>query len=203
MIELSALEARVLGSLIEKEATVADNYPLTLNSLKLACNQKSARNPVMNVADGELLRCVHQLGEKKHILVEDNFGKIEKYRQRFGRILEIDKPSLSIIAVLLLRAEQTINEIYTRSKRIFAFDDQQQTYDELLKLIELGLVVKLPKKSGTKEHRYMHQLCGMVDVDTMAVDAAPKLTPLEEKVTKLEARVDELQDLIDDILEKQ
>lgn len=203
MIELSALEARVLGSLIEKEATVADNYPLTLNSLKLACNQKSARNPVMNVADGELLRCVHQLGEKKNILVEDNFGKIEKYRQRFGRILEIDKPSLSIIAVLLLRAEQTINEIYTRSKRIFAFDDQQQTYDELLKLIELGLVVKLPKKSGTKEHRYMHQLCGMVDVDTMAVDAAPKLTPLEEKVTKLEARVDELQDLIDDILEKQ
>ncbi len=203
MIELSALEARVLGSLIEKEATVADNYPLTLNSLKLACNQKSARNPVMNVADGELLRCVHQLGEKKNILVEDNFGKIEKYRQRFGRILEIDKPSLSIIAVLLLRAEQTINEIYTRSKRIFAFDDQQQTYDELLKLIELGLVIKLPKKSGTKEHRYMHQLCGMVDVDTMAVDAAPKLTPLEEKVTKLEARVDELQDLIDDILEKQ
>jgi uncharacterized protein YceH (UPF0502 family) len=203
MIELSALEARVLGALIEKEATVADSYPLTLNSLKLACNQKSARNPVMNVADGELLHCVHQLGEKNYILIEDNFGRTEKYRHRFGRILEIDKPALAIISVLLLRGEQTINEIYTRSKRIFAFENQQQAYDVLLELIEnQQMMLKLPKKSGTKEYRYIHQLCGLVDVEAIAVEQ-PKLTPLEEKVAKLETRVDELQDLIDDILEKQ
>ncbi|SMM99550.1 Protein of unknown function YceH [uncultured Candidatus Thioglobus sp.] len=201
MSELDALEARVLGCLIEKEATVPDNYPLTLNSLKNACNQKSARSPVMNVADGELLRCVHQLGEKQHILVEDNFGKTEKYRHRFGRTLEVDKPSLSIIAVLLLRGEQTINEIYTRAKRIFAFETQQQTYDSLLELIEMDRVIKLPKRTGTKEYRYMHQLCGVIDIDEMAIEQ-PQLTPLEEKVAKLEARVDEMQDLIDDMMDK-
>ncbi|WXU00504.1 MAG: hypothetical protein Ctma_1227 [Catillopecten margaritatus gill symbiont] len=200
MIELNALEARVLGALIEKESTVSDNYPLTLNSLKLACNQKSSRNPVMNVADGELLRCVHQLGEKKYLLVEGNFSRTEKYRHRFGRILEIEKPSLAIIAVLLLRSEQTINEIYTRAKRIFTFESQQQAYDELLTLIDTEMVVKLPKKIGTKEHRYTHQLCGLVDVE--ATIQQVKLTPLEEKVEKLEARVDELQASIDDILEK-
>ncbi len=201
MIELTPLEARTLGCLIEKEATVPDNYPLTLNSLKNACNQKSSRNPVMDVADGELLRCAHQLADKKYILVEDNFGKIEKYRHRFGRILEIEKSQLSIMAILLLRGEQTINEIYMRSKRIFPFESQQQAYDELLSLIESDRVVKLPKRTGTKEHRYMHQLCGLVDVNIEAI-AEVKRTPLEQKVEKLENRVDELQDLIDDIMEK-
>ncbi|SMN14706.1 Virulence factor mviM [uncultured Candidatus Thioglobus sp.] len=201
MIELDALEARILGCLIEKEATVADNYPLTLNSLKLACNQKSARHPVMNIADGELLRCAHLLADKSYILVEDNFGKIEKYRHRFGRILEIDKPGLSVIAILLLRGEQTLNEIYTRSKRIFAFDSQSQAYEELLKLIENEWVVKLPKRAGTKEHRYMHQLCGKIDINEAELNT-PQLTPLEEKVATLEARVDDLQDLIDELMEK-
>ncbi|SHN91176.1 hypothetical protein BHECKSOX_1432 [Bathymodiolus heckerae thiotrophic gill symbiont] len=201
MIELDVLEARVLGCLIEKEATVADNYPLTLNSLKLACNQKSARHPVMNIADGELLHCVHLLAEKSHILVEDNFGKTEKYRHRFDRILETDKPGLSVVAILLLRGEQTLNEIYTRSKRIFAFDTQAQTYDELLKLVENGLIIKLPKRAGTKEHRYIHQLCGKIDINTDELNT-PQLTPLEEKVAILEARVDELQDLIDELMEK-
>jgi uncharacterized protein YceH (UPF0502 family) len=203
MIELNALEARILGCLIEKEATVSDNYPLTLNSLKLACNQKSARTPLMNVADGELLRCVHQLGEKNTILVEDNFGKTEKYRHRFGRVLEIEKSQLAIIAILLLRGEQTLNEIYTRTKRIFDFETQQNAYDAILKLIELEFLVKLPKRIGTKEHRYQHQLCGKIDLESAQIETQKiQKTPLEEKVEKLEARIDELQDLIDDIMEK-
>jgi uncharacterized protein YceH (UPF0502 family) len=170
---------------------------------RLACNQKSARNPVMNVADGELLRHTHQLGEKNYILVEDNFGKTEKYRHRFGRILELEKPKLSIIAILLLRGEQTLNELYARSKRIFEFPSQQDAYEALLTLIELDLVIKLPKRTGTKEHRYMHQLCGTIDISASEVEAQKTpLTPLEEKVEKLETRVDELQDLIDDIMEK-
>jgi uncharacterized protein YceH (UPF0502 family) len=202
MIELNPLEARVLGCLIEKEATVKNSYPLTLNSLKLACNQKSARSPVMNIANGELLRCVHLLGEKKYILVEGAFSKTEKYRHRFGKILAIDKPSLSIIAILLLRGEQTLNEIYTRSKRIFTFESQQNTHEELLSLIKQGLAVKMPKRVGTKEHRYTHQLCGEVDINSMEVEASKiLLTPLEEKVEKLDIKVGELQDSIDDLIE--
>jgi uncharacterized protein YceH (UPF0502 family) len=199
MIEITEIEARILASLIEKEKTVPDTYPLSLNSIKNACNQKSNREPVMNLEDGKILHTLNALADKEYITI-DKGSRTLKYAHRLHKILEIDREKLAIIAVLLLRGPQTLNEVFTRSKRIYNFENQEQTQKELLGLIDLEMAVMLPKVSGSRENRFTHQLCGKVSVEELQTQTKPK-NELEIKLEKLENRVDYLQDKLDDALE--
>jgi uncharacterized protein YceH (UPF0502 family) len=199
MIEITEIEARILASLIEKEKTVPDTYPLSLNGVKNSCNQKSNREPVLNLEDGKILHTLNSLADKEYIII-DKGSRTLKYAHRFHKILDVDRSKLAIIAVLFLRGPQTLNEIFIRSKRIFNFEDQEQTQKELLSLMDLEMAVMLPKTNGNRENRYTHQFCGKVDIENIHIKIKPK-NELEAKFEKLECRVDYLQDKLDDALE--
>jgi len=197
MIEITPVQARILACLIEKEATVPETYPLTLNSLKNACNQKSNRNPVMNLEGGEILHALNKFNENEFVSIESG-GKAFRYRHRFHKILEVDRSFLAIIAVLILRSSQTLNEIYTRGSRIFAFESQVEVQNILLKMIDEKFITMLPKESGKREVRYVHNLCGFVEI---AEEIKQSASPMEVKVQKLEDRIDYLQDSLDDLID--
>lgn len=198
MIKLNPIQARVLACLVEKETTVPETYPLTLNSLKLACNQKSNRTPIMCLNEGEILHTLKELKEQQLIIIDES-GKVFKYAHRFHRVLNIERNFLAIIAIMLLRGEQTLNEIYTRSKRIFAFENANEAQECLLQMIDGEFLIILPKKSGERELRYNHNLCGKIDINTLEINK--NLSPEQEKIQKLENRVDDLQDTLDDLIE--
>jgi len=198
MILLTAIQARILACLVEKEATVPETYPLTLNSLKLACNQKSNRAPVMKLEEGEILHTLNKLKEQELVMTDEG-GKAFKYAHRVHKVLEIKRDYLAIITMLILRGEQTLNEIYTRSSRIFDFENSSQTQECLLQMIDDGFLVMLPKQSGKREVRYYHNLCGSIDITE--VQNTQTLSPEQEKIIKLEHRVDNLQDNLDDLIE--
>ncbi len=204
MIILTDIETRILGCLIEKEATTPDNYPLTVNSLKNACNQKSAREPVMNLEEGLILRNLRDMKEKRWIIIED-FGRSAKYQHRLGRVLELEKPEIRILAVLLLRGAQTLNQIYTRVMRLYEFEDSQAVLEVLEVLIEheQKFIIKLPKTVGEREYRYMHQLSGEIDISKVEqVRIENKLSPAEKRLIELEQKVADLTDRVDFLVEK-
>lgn len=199
MITLTPTQLRILASLIEKEATVPDTYPLTLNSLKNSCNQKSNRTPVMNLEEGNILHTLKDLKEMECVIV-DSGGKALKYSHRLHKVLEIDRAKLAILTVLILRGQQTLNEIWTRSKRLYNFEDLESVQIDILQLIEDDFIVMLPKSKGVRENRYAHQLAGKIDIDSIKEEIIPK-SAMELKIEKLENRVDNLQDNLDDLLD--
>jgi len=197
---LTPLEARILGSLMEKQLTTPDAYPLTLNSLQLACNQKTSREPVMNLEEGKIQQCLYGLQDRK--LVEFDYGaRANKFNQRLSRTLHFDKPEQAIFCIMLLRGPQTINELFSRSKRMYEF----KNLTEVEHLIEtlLGkytpLIVKMPPQSGQREARYMHLLCGEPEVV-----AAPSLEHAIRDHSKdnLLSRVEELEKQVAWLMEK-
>ena len=209
-LNLSANESRVIGCLMEKSVTTPDQYPLTLNALTNACNQKSSRNPVMSLAQGMVQHTVRDL-EGNHLLrVEDNFKSgVEKYSQRFCNTsfsqLQFDSPQFAIVCLLLLRGPQTPGELRARSGRLHEFADNTAVVEALTGLIEWEgdpLVVKLPRTPGRKDAEYMHLFCGPVDIEVHASEAQAKiasestarvsLAALEQRVSDLEAEVAEL-----------
>lgn len=212
--DLNASEARVIGCLMEKSITTPDQYPLTLNALTNACNQKSSRHPVMSLTQGEVQHTVRQL-ERKHLLrVEDNFKRgVEKYTQRFCNTsfseLQFDAAQFAIVCLLLLRGPQTPGELRTRSTRLHPFDDNAAVVVALDSLIEREgdpLVVKLPRIPGRKDAEYMHLFCGEVDIQARASEAPTgsrsepskrvKLAELEQRVSDLETEVEKLRQLL-------
>ena len=212
--KLSANEARVIGCLIEKSIVTPDQYPLTLNALTNACNQKSSRNPVMSLQQGEVQRTIRDLEERHLVRVEENFkSRAEKYIQRFCNTrysdYQFEPPQLAVVCLLLLRGPQTPGELRARSGRLHAFADNAAVVDALDTLIEWEggpLVVKLPRTPGRKDAEYMHLLSGPVDVESHASQAAaqkPRNSPertsttaLEQRVSKLEAEVAELKKVL-------
>lgn len=156
---LSANECRVIGCLLEKSVTTPDQYPLTLNALTNACNQKSSRNPVMNLSPGAVQNTVRQLEEKHLLRVEDNFRRgTEKYSQRFCNTsyseLQLDPAQYAIVCLLLLRGPQTPGELRTRSGRLHEFADNGEVVVALESLIARDgdpLLVKLPRTPGRKD----------------------------------------------------
>lgn len=190
---LTDVEARVLGALMEKQLTTPDAYPLTLNSLVTACNQKTSREPVMNLENGAVQRCLNQLRDRS--LVEVEYGsRAERYRQRLSRALHQAKEEHAIFAVMMLRGPQTVSELYTRTQRMFEFDspgDVEDLLDKLLGRLK-PLIRKMPRQPGMREDRYMHLLCG--EPDPMAYKPSPVRTTesrdeLEARVAALEAQV--------------
>lgn len=217
-INLSANEARVLGCLMEKSVVTPDQYPLTLNGLTNACNQKSSRNPVMSLEQGVVQHTARVLQDKHVVSVEENFKNgVEKYKHvfcntQFGEY-QFDTAQFAIVCLLLLRGPQTPGELRARSGRLHAFADNAEVVASLDGLMERegeSLVVKLPRTLGRKDSEYMHLFSGPIDVEAYAAQAPSKgdgghlnqtgnhtgdqtsVSELEQRVSKLEAEVAEL-----------
>jgi uncharacterized protein len=210
-LELSANEARVIGCLMEKSVITPEQYPLTLNSLVNACNQKSGRNPVMSLQPGIVQRTVRDLEGKHLVRVEENFkSRVEKYAQRFCNTrysdFQFDPAQFAIVCLLLLRGPQTPGELRARSGRLHAFADNTAVVNALGDLMEREgepLVVKLPRAPGRKDSEYMHLFSGSVDNLPLRSEPASgkrrekvSTSDLAERLSALEAEVAELRDLI-------
>ena len=209
-LNLTANEARVIGCLIEKSVITSDQYPLTLNALTNACNQKSGRNPVMSLQKGMVQRIVRDLEAKKLVRVEENFKSgVEKYVQRFCNTrysdYQFDPPQFAVVCLLLLRGPQTPGELRARSGRLHTFADNATVVDALTTLIEQEgnpVVVKLPRTPGRKDSEYMHLFSGPIDVEAhasqsqaaMATGSSERVnvSDLTQRVSRLEAEVAEL-----------
>ncbi len=195
-IELSSVEARVIGCLIEKEVTTPDYYPLTLNSLTTACNQKSNREPVMSLSDAEVQDAVSALIERRLVSDESGFNsRASKFQHRFCNTefgdLQLSKQEKGIVCCLLLRGAQTPGELRTRTNRLAEFSDvkELEMVLEAMATREDGpLVVKLPREAGKRESRYMHLFSGEVDLDALAV-ATPTSQPSQSRIDQLEAEL--------------
>lgn len=210
--QLSEHEARVIGCLIEKSVVTPDQYPLTLNALTNACNQKSGRNPVMALQPGEVQHTIRGLEAKHLVRTDENFkSRVEKYSQRFCNTrysnLQFDDAQLAIICLLLLRGPQTPGELRARSGRLHEFADNAEIVLALNSLIERDvepLLVKLPRTPGRKDAEYMHLFSGPVDLtdhasrvqDSRATPATERITVAElaKRVSQLEAEMAELRE---------
>jgi uncharacterized protein len=156
---LTASELRVLGCLIEKQRTTPDQYPLSLNSLRLACNQSSNRDPVMSLDEDEVRDAVHSLSSAGWVRLASGTGsRAAKYRQLFDESLDLLPSESSLLAMLFLRGPQTVNELRTRTARAHAFADNAQVAETLARLAEAELVRELPRETGQRELRWTHLL---------------------------------------------
>ncbi|MDR5760235.1 YceH family protein [Caballeronia sp. LZ035] len=167
--ELTPLEARVLGVLVEKQHTVPDTYPLSLNSLTSGCNQKTARSPVMNVSEDEVLTTIDGL-KRLSIVIEGSSSRVPRFEHNVNRVLGVPSQSVALLATLFLRGPQTAAELRANSARLHAFADISSVESFLDELAgnEPPRVVRLPRVPGERESRWMHLLCGEVSVSVSA-----------------------------------
>jgi len=195
MIELTPIQARVLGCLMEKKETTPDQYPLTLNALRNACNQRSSREPVTDYGEGEVGHAVREL-EALRLIGEQWGGRAPRYEHFAGKVLNLHSKGLALLCVLILRGPQTLGELKNHSQRLFAFedlDDVQYAVENLVRA-EPPLATALPRQPGQKEGRYAHLLCGAPDIPEPMVNA-PRPAPsggLAERVERLEQDLAEL-----------
>ena len=211
-LELSPIETRIIGCLIEKEKTTPDQYPLSLNALTNACNQKSNRDPVMNLSEVEVQQTVDEL-VKKHLVSSAGGAnsRVTKYRHRFANTefsqYKFNDREMGIVCVLFLRGPQTPGELRGRTNRLCEFNDIQQVEDTLEQLSsrEDGpFVVKLPREPGRRESRYAHLFSGEVDISQFPTASEPvtkaedtnRLDTLEQRVNQLEAELAQLKELL-------
>ncbi len=211
-IELTALEARVIGCLIEKAITTPDQYPLSLNALTNACNQKSNRDPIMDLDEHTVQQTVESLMRKHLILEKSGFGsRVQKYQHRFCNTgfgsLTFTPLETAILCELLLRGAQTPGELKTRTPRMAEVHDIADVESALLNLAtrEDGpFVVQLPREHGRRDSRYAHLLSGDVEVpeSSAASDPVPRAQPQSERIEKLEGLVAELRRELDELKAK-
>ncbi len=205
-ISLSFPETRVLGALIEKEITTPDQYPLTLNSLTNACNQKSNREPVVSYEESEVQQATDSLIAKRLVTAQSGFGsRVQKYQHRFCNTefsnLRFSEQELAILCVLFLRAAQTPGELRSRTNRLCSFTDVKEVeavLDNLAVRADGPFVRKLPREAGKRESRYVHLFC---DEQGEAVDVSDngehssresleiRVDVLEEQVRQLQAQI--------------
>ena len=199
---LSNIEARILGALMEKQLATPDAYPLTLNSLVLACNQKTSREPVTNFESGEVQRCLSHMQDKKLIDI-DYRSRAQRYDQRLTRVLGLDKAAQAVVNVMMLRGPQTLAELLTRTQRMFEFASLEVLEEKMEQLCAKThpIVVRIPRQAGQREDRYMHLLCGQQDFEAVAALAggAKKAgsSELTERIEKLEQHLEALQKIIE------
>jgi uncharacterized protein YceH (UPF0502 family) len=211
-IELAPLEARVIGCLIEKQITTPDQYPLSLNALVNACNQKSNRDPIMEVDERTVQDTLDQLARKHFVIEKSGFGsRVPKYQHRFCNTeygtLKLTAQELAIVCELLVRGPQTPGELRTRASRMASFSDvgQVEAALESLRTREDGpFVVRLPREAGRRDSRYAHLFSGAVAVpatssepatvadSSAAVETCARLDRLEEQLQRLHAELEDL-----------
>jgi uncharacterized protein len=202
-MDLDASEVRVLGCLIEKQRTTPDAYPLSLNALRLACNQSTNRDPVV-AYDEELIRgALHRLGRRRFTrLTTGHTSRTAKYRHLLDEALEVDAAEQAVLAVLMLRGDQTPGELKQRTERMQPFSGIDELQEVLTRLIDRGLVAQLARRPGQKEERFRHRLSEDLDEDDApaSVAAAPAAVIVpppprrDERLDKLEREVAELRE---------
>lgn len=201
METLDAVEVRVLGSLMEKEATTPEYYPLSLNALVNACNQKSNREPVVDYDDGTVRDAIESLRAKRLVFIIEG-SRVTKYSQRISETLNLGRREMAVLCTLLLRGPQTLGEIKDRGERMFSFADLEETERVLQKLAEWPdgpLVTKLPRQPGQKEARFAHLLAGQVQLEPVQEPAPQRgrVGELEEEVARLRDEVEDLKRRLD------
>jgi uncharacterized protein len=208
---LTETEARVLGSLVEKDITTPDYYPLSLNALVNACNQKSNREPVMNLNDDAVRQALHSLNEKGLAGNASGAGdsRVAKFEHRMQEAFNLPRPETALLCVLLLRGPQTPGELRGRAERLHRFEDLTDVQSTLQKLMtrEEPLAKVLPRQPGTKEARYAHLLCGDKpewDAPAPVVEARSESGVDDDRMVRLEEEVaalrKEMADLKDEVL---
>jgi uncharacterized protein YceH (UPF0502 family) len=204
---LSTVEARVLGVLAEKQRTVPDTYPLTLNALVAGCNQKSSRDPVMEVSDAQARQALDSL-RGMSLAIESSGGRVLRYEHNLERVLQIPAPSAALLAVLMLRGPQTAGELRINCDRLHRFADISAVEGFLHELAQRpagALVMELPRQPGSRENRWAHLLCGAPPAQAHAVPSAAvsvsrshdggdvallsRVEALEESVAQLHAQL--------------
>ncbi len=207
--QLTATEARVIGCLLEKQVTTPEQYPLSVNAVTLACNQKTNREPVMNLAEHEVQDQLDALVKRHYLRTVSGFGnRVTKYEQRFCNsefgALKLNPAEVALVATLLLRGAQTPGELRTRAARMHEFADMQEVEQALESLAarEDGpFVLRLAREPGKRESRYMHLFSGEVDTAVTTTEAAApvadetllaRVEALENEVVELKQRLDSL-----------
>ncbi len=205
---LSLLETRILGVLAEKQRTVPDSYPLTLNSLISGCNQKSSRDPVIEASESEVLVALDSL-RGLSFLVETSGGRASRYAHNIEKVLRIPTQSTALLAMLMLRGPQTAGELRINCERLHKFADISSVESFLVELAERaagGLVLELPRQPGSRENRWTHLLSGMPvfeesvqsRIATVSADVTVgEIAALKANVARLEAEVGDLRKIIE------
>lgn len=196
---LTEIEARVLGSLIEKQVTTPEYYPLTLNALTLACNQKNNRNPVTAYTENQVAHALESLREKNLTYVfYGSTSRVPKYKHVMPEVMHLSHAELALMCVLMLRGAQTLGELRGNASRLhdfFSLEEVETTLNGLISRDPDPLVARLPRQPGQKEGRFAHLLSGDIDVDALAetervAAASPsRRASLEQKVEELSAEV--------------
>jgi uncharacterized protein YceH (UPF0502 family) len=208
---LTEVEARVLGALIEKEITTPDYYPMSMNALLNACNQKTNREPVTNLDEDTVRQALHGLDDKNLAgAVRGYDSRVTKYEHRFSEAFNFGRREVAVLCVLLLRGPQTPGELRGRTDRLYPFDELSDVQSTLQKLIDRDppLVRVLPRQPGTKESRYAHLFCGdnfpqLSETERHSAANSPssedaiRLQLLEEQVAILRREVDELRTILE------
>ena len=197
-ILLTDEEVRVLGCLMEKEMATPDYYPLTLNALTNACNQKSNRDPVVSYAEETVIYALNGLRERK-LIRQSNLSRVAKYEQIFAQELKLVSSEQAIICILLLRGPQTIGEIRSRTERLYAFSGLDEVQKTITNLEDMQLVSGLPRQPGRKESRYTHLLSGKPQEKSAAAtilrpknEATPNTNRSIDRTEELQLQIDEL-----------
>ena len=201
-IRLTEIEARVLGSLIEKEITTPDYYPLSLNALVSACNQKNNREPVMNLDESSVRDALTGLqSERLAGPASGADSRVTKYEHRIQEVFNFTRAETALVCVLLLRGPQTPGELRGRTERIFRFEHLDDVQATLQRLIDRDppLVKILPRQPGTKESRYGHLLSGDIEVGTTRETSEMREPQRDDRVTRLEAELAELRRELDEL----
>jgi uncharacterized protein YceH (UPF0502 family) len=197
---LTAAEARVLGALIEKEITTPDYYPLSMNALLNACNQKSNRDPVTELDEDTIRQALHQLDDKNLAgAVRGSDSRVTKYEHHFSEVFNFGRREVALLCVLLLRGAQTPGELRGRAERLYTFGELADVQSTLQKLIDRDppLVKVLPRQPGTKEVRYLHLFCG--DTYIPSRDAAPAS---KSETPEANSRIQDLEEQLADLREQ-
>ena len=209
---LDAAQARVLGCLVEKQATTPDVYPLTVNAALSAANQKTAREPLMALEQGVVHRALREL-ESLGLARQQFSSRAERYEHRLDGFFTLTRQQTALLALLLLRGPQTVGELFARSERLHRFADAEEVRHQLERLCtrEPALALQLPRGPGQREDRYVHLLCGPVDVQALAASTRSSTvagnttadnSALEARVAELETQVAQLQQQLEDLLSR-
>ena len=184
-------EVRVLGCLMEKEMATPDYYPLTLNALTNACNQKSNRNPVVSFDEETVVYALNGLRERK-LVRQSDLSRVSKYEQIFSQEVKLVAGEQAIICILMLRGPQTAGEIRSRTERLYAFPSLEEIQKAITNLEDMELVSKMPRQPGRKESRYAHLLSGKPQETVVENVIQPKTAITIDRMGKLQEQIDEL-----------
>jgi hypothetical protein len=204
MNDLSLLETRVLGTLVEKQHTVPDTYPLTLNALVSGCNQKTSRSPVMEASETEVQATLDSL-KRRNLVIESSGGRVARYAHNVESVLKIPSQSVAILTVLMLRGPQTPGELRINCERLHRFADLSAVEAFLQELAARPagpLVLQLARLPGARESRWAHLLSGTPENSAEPTSSLPESKTLESRVARLESEVAELRAILDKMQDK-